>query len=146
MWTNGYDGTSPLYVHIGDGTSFAQANDSDSLRNQWTDSDASYLCGVGGYGLGPVEGATINFRARADDPSLVGTIQVNLYDGANLIGTGAVHNLVNAWTNYTDAFSNISASDVNNLRLEVHMIRTFPTNAEYIRLSMMWVDVEYLPL
>jgi hypothetical protein len=133
------DGSSTnLYANVDDGTSFIAADDgATTIRNHWGTLVSNYTAGYSGFPAGTVSEAAVYYRARADS-GVTGTIQVRLYDGAVLIGSGPVRSLSSAYTNYTETFSGLSASDANNLRTEV--LLNVPGGTGYVRCTQVWLE------
>lgn len=129
--------TTSLYTDVDDGSAFASADDAATdVRNHWADSSASYTAGFSGSATG-ITKVVASFRANAD-AGIGGTAQIKLYDGATLVGTGAVHALGSSWTNVSDTFTGLAPTTASSLRAQVVLGRAAATG--YVRVTQLWLD------
>jgi hypothetical protein len=132
----GVGDTASLYRDVDDGTTAAAADDSTTyVRGVSGAALASHTVGYGGAPAGTVTAVTVHYRAQRG--STDGTIQVQLLDGATLIGTGPQRAL-GSWADLADTFTGLAVADANQLRTRV-ILRNTRTNGA-VRYTQIWIE------
>src|SRR5580658_3799505 len=85
----GSPSTTDLYSNLDDQPEFTDDGDSSYVRSNNT--TGSYTCGYTSAATGTVTKVVVSYYACRKAPS--GSVQVLLYDGSTLIGTGSSHSL-----------------------------------------------------
>lgn len=135
----GIGDTALLFHNVDDGATTSAADDSTTyVRGKAALVDTSHTVGYSGAPAGTITGVVVHYRAQRG--SARGTAQVLLYDGATLIGTGAL-NTMGSWADFTDTFSGLSVSDANQLRTKMVLRNTAGTGA--LRYTQIWLSVTY---
>jgi hypothetical protein len=131
---------SSLYKDVSEGTTFTSS-----------DNNSSYIRGENGVntssntlqyftlpGSATLSGATVNIRAYKGSASS-GSLQVQLYNGTKLIGTGPVHKLSSSYANYSDKFTGLSIKGAS-LRTKVLLHNNGQEGA--VRYTLIWVSAQ----
>jgi hypothetical protein len=129
--------SSTYWQCVDDGTAFSASDDTKTMAEVTGSSTGTHTLGFSNGTSGAVGQVTVYFRASTSSSSTKGTIQVKLYDGSTLIGTGSVHSLGSGWANLNDTFSGLHASAVKNLKTAVLLHRTSGSGA--VRYTMLWI-------
>ena len=113
-----------LWAQVDDGSSFSAADDSATLvRTKLRSKTATHTTSYAGAPAGTITDVVVNLRATRT-PLARGTVQVRLYDGSTLLGSGPPHALAEAYTNFSDDFGDLAAADASNLRTTVKFTNT----------------------
>jgi hypothetical protein len=129
--------SSTYWQCVDDGTSYSASDDTRTMAEVTGSSTGTHTLGFSNGTSGAVGQVTAHFRASTSSSSTKGTIQVKLYDGSTLIGTGPVHSVSSGWANFDDSFSGLHASAVKNLKTAVLLHRTSGSGA--VRYTMLWI-------
>jgi hypothetical protein len=132
---SGVGDSTNLFRNIDDGTTFGSSDDSATYV-RCTSTTCTHRVGYSGGPGGTVSKVVINYRVRR--AGATGNAQVKLHDGSTLVATGPVRATAETWTNFTDTYSGLSLSNVNNLRTEMVMKRTSGTGT--LRHTLVWID------
>lgn len=137
VWGGG--GAAPIYALVDDGQTFATANDNDFARSAPGVASAAITLGYAGAPAGGASQVVVNHRGWALSGA-VGSVQVKLYNGTSLIGTGPVHALGATKANFSDVFSGLAVSDANQLRTELDFTNTSGGSTS-LGATLVWIDV-----
>ena len=131
-----------LFSDVDDGPSFGSADDNTSyVRGQAGITVTSHSVGFSGAPAGKVIKVTAQVRASQGTASS-GSLQLRLYDGETLLGTGAVHAL-GAWANFgSDTFDGLQVASANTLRLTVEFKNGGGSGA--VRYTQAWLTASLL--
>lgn len=132
---------SDLWQSVDDGVNYA-ASDRRITRVQ-TPAGTSSGYHETSYSTAPagaVSQVTAHVQARRTEGS-VGAVQVQLFGGAGLIGTGARHELGAAWEDLSDTFGGLNVADARQLRARVLLSNTGAEGRSMY--TMIWLDATY---
>ncbi|WP_437669222.1 glycoside hydrolase family 26 protein [Sorangium sp. So ce131] len=137
VWGGG--GTAPIYKLVDDGTSFSSSDGGSTFaRSAPGATNASLLLGYSGAPAGGASEVVVNYQAWAINGG-AGTIRVNLYDGATLIGAGPARALSASQQNLSDTFGGLHVANANQLRTELVFQNTAASGS--LVSSVVWIDV-----
>ena len=133
-------GVSGTYADVADGTQFVVANDPTFVRALAGNFSSDHTVGFSGAPSGNVTQARIYYRASAT--SADGTVQARLFDGDQLLASGAQNHLDkhDGWQGFSDTFSGLAASSANNIRVEIRMVNDRGASGS-LRYSQLWIHV-----
>ena len=143
---SGISGTgcsSPYWACVDDGTAYSKADDGSTVAEVSSATPGTHTLGFSGGPTGTVAKVTSHVRTSTSASTTKGTIQVKLYDGTTLVGTGAAHSVSNTWANFDDTFSGLSAANVNSLKAAVLLTRTAGTGK--LGYTMLWITATGAP-
>ena len=131
-------GVVGTYADVADGTQFILTNDPTLVRALAGNFSSSHTVGFSGAPSGNVTDVQIYYRASATSED--GTIQALLYDGDELLASGAQNHLDkhDGWQGFLDTISGLSASTANNLRVEIRMVNDHGASGS-LRYSQLWI-------
>ena len=131
-----------LWADLDDGPSFAAADDgATSVRTIDGRRTGILTSGFGAAPPGRVTDVVVHVRARRDATARKGALQVRLYAGTTLLGTGARHALGAGWSNLDDAFHGLSVGGAEELRTELVLDNASPRARGTLRATSLWLDV-----
>jgi len=129
--------SSPYWSCVDDGTAYGKSDDGKTVAQIDSATSGTHTLGFSGGPTGAVGAVTVYYRASLTTSKITGTIQVQLYDGTKLLGTGKLNSLGSAWANFSDTFSGLNVASVNALRTTVLLKRGAGTGqAGY---TMLWI-------
>lgn len=117
------------------------SNDGDTSYVRSNNVTGSYTCGYESGQAGTVTQVVLHYEAHR--LSAAGSIQAQLYNGATLVGTGTNNALTTTYTEYTDTFTGLSISDLNNLQTKFNFSN--PSGSSSVRISAVWLTATVTP-
>jgi hypothetical protein len=127
----------PFLKCIDDGTSFSSSDDDKTVAENAGSAPGVHTLGFSKCATGMVGTVVVHYRASVSSSATKGTVQINLYDGPNLIASGNSHDLAKTWKNFDETFSSLNVASVDKLKVVVTLSRTAgPGKARY---TILWI-------
>ncbi len=134
----GGGGTSGLWQHVDDGTSFSSSDNDSTKVTTLSGRSGAHTVSYAGVPSGPVSQVVANVRAMRTKFA-TSTMTVRLYDGTTLVGTAPARTLGTSYANYSETFSNLSVANGNNLRTRVEL--TNSSSKGTAAYTQIWLNV-----
>jgi hypothetical protein len=137
----GVGDTTALWKNVDDGTAYT-SSDNDTTYVRSTSDTAAHGVRFSGGKAGTVSQVVVHYRARVANAT--GTIEVELRDGNEAVGTGPQHLLTTSWANFTETFSGLAVVDLARLSTSFTLRRRSGTGD--VRYTMVWIEATLHPI